>query len=346
MREIWRPEVVDPSQIAAAQGEMLANRLRKNARHLGKWARREGITCYRIYDRDIPEVPLAIDRFEGWLHVAEFARGEGEDRADDDRRAWLETLVDASARALEVSRDRIFVKRRERQRGARQYHRIARTGDERVVNEGGHRFLVNLSDFVDTGLFLDHRITRAMVERESRDQAVLNLFGYTGAFSIYAAAGGARSTTTVDLSRTYLDWARRNFELNGMLDPERRHVLVQAEAKEFLNDQIKRGGRYDLVVVDPPTFSNSKRFEGYFDVQHHHGELLARVLDVLAPGGVVYFSTNRRRFKLDLESLPSVDVEDITARTVPPDFRDRRVHQCFKLRRQRRVIGMGGEGEP
>lgn len=338
--------MVDPSQLGAAQGEMLANRLRKNARHLGKWARREGISCYRVYDRDIPEVPLAIDWYDGRLHVAVYARGERDDRPAGDRRAWLEALVDAAAGALGVRRERVYVKHRERQRGARQYQRLSRTGEELVVREGGHRFLVNLTDFVDTGLFLDHRITRAMVERDARDRSVLNLFGYTGAFSVYAAAGGARSTTTVDLSRTYLDWARRNFELNGMLGRDARHLLVQAEAKDFLNDQIKRGGRYDLVVVDPPTFSNSKRFEGFFDVHHHHGALLALVFAVLAPGGVVYFSTNRRHFKLDLESLPPVDVEDLTARTIPPDFRDRRVHQCFRLGRRRRVIGASGEGGP
>jgi 23S rRNA (cytosine1962-C5)-methyltransferase len=326
--------VADPKEIGVGQAAMFANRLRKNARHLGRWARREGVTCYRLYDHDIPEVPLAVDWYDGRLHVAEYARRSDEDSLDPSHEVWLETLVAAAADTLEVGRDAVYVKRRERQRGSRQYHRLARTGDEVVVSEGGHRFLVNLSDFVDTGLFLDHRITRSMVEAASRDRAVLNLFGYTGAFSVYAASGGARSTITVDLSRTYLDWARRNFELNGMLGADERHRLVQAEATEFLKDQLKHGGRFDLVVVDPPTFSNSKRMEGYFDVQRHHGSLLTMVIGVLAPGGVVYFSTNGRRFKLDLGSLPPVDVEDISAKTIPPDFRDRRVHQCFTLRRR------------
>ena len=299
--------------------EMLANRVRKNARHLSKWARREGVTCWRVYDRDIPEVPLTIDRYEDALVINDYRAFER-----DDADAWLDDAVAAVRSALEPAE--VHVKHRERlaHRGAgQQYERQGDRGTWRVVREGGHRFRVNLSDYVDTGLFLDHRITRARVAAEPA-RTMLNLFGYTGAFSVYAAAAGMQ-TTTVDLSNTYLEWAGQNLALNGLAGE-----LVRADVREFLADARRARRRWDVIVVDPPTFSNSKRMDGTFDVQRDHAALLDDVLAVCS--GAVWFSTNLRRFKLELTD-PSLAVTDMTHATIPPDFRDPRVHHAFRIAR-------------
>ena len=299
--------------------DMLGNRVRKNARHLGKWARREGVTCWRVYDRDIPEVPLTVDRYDDALVINDYREFE---RADAE--AWLDAAVAAVTAALEPAE--VFVKRRERlaHHGAgQQYERQAERGAWRTVGEGGHRFRVNLSDYVDTGLFLDHRITRARVAAEPA-RTMLNLFGYTGAFSVYAAAAGMQ-TTTVDLSNTYLEWAAENLALNGLAGE-----IVRDDAREFLAAARRRGRRWDVVVVDPPTFSNSKRMDGTWDVQRDHAALLDDVLAVCS--GAVWFSTNRRRFALEL-SDPSLAVADMTRATLPPDFRDPRVHHAYRIAR-------------
>lgn len=299
--------------------DMLANRVRKNARHLARWARREGVTCWRVYDRDIPEIPLTVDRYEDALVINDY---RAFDREDAD--AWLDDAVAAISATLEPAE--VHVKRRERlaHHGAgQQYERQADRGAWRVVREGGHRFRVNLSDYVDTGLFLDHRITRARVAAEPA-HTLLNLFGYTGAFSVYAAAAGMQ-TTTVDLSNTYLEWAGENLALNGLAGE-----LVRADVREFLSDARRAGRRWDVIVVDPPTFSNSKRMDGTWDVQRDHAALLDDVLAVCA--GAVWFSTNRRRFTLELSDL-SLAVSDMTHATMPPDFRDPRVHHAYRIAR-------------
>jgi 23S rRNA (cytosine1962-C5)-methyltransferase len=300
--------------------DMLANRVRKNARHLGKWARRERVTCWRVYDRDIPEIPITVDTYEGALVVNDYRAFE---REDGD--AWLEAAVAAVAGALDARE--VFVKRRERlahHGDGQQYERQADRGAWRVVQEAGHRFRVNLSDYVDTGLFLDHRITRARASAEPA-RTMLNLFGYTGAFSVYAAAAGMQ-TTTVDLSNTYLEWAGENLAQNRLTGE-----LVRADVREFLVDARRAGRRWDLIVVDPPTFSNSKRMDGTWDVQRDHAALLDDVLAVC--GGVVWFSTNRRRFKLELDD-PAVRVVDLTPATIPPDFRDAKVHHVYRIARR------------
>jgi 23S rRNA G2069 N7-methylase RlmK/C1962 C5-methylase RlmI len=299
--------------------EMLANRVRKNARHLGKWARREGVTCWRIYDRDIPEIPLTVDTYEGALVVNDYRAFE-RDAAD----AWLDDAI-ATLRAT-LSPSEVFIKQRERlaHRGAgQQYERHAEQGAWRTVQEGGHAFRVNLSDYVDTGLFLDHRITRARVAAEPA-RTMLNLYAYTGAFSVYAAAAGMQ-TTTVDLSNTYLDWAAENLALNRLTSE-----LVRADVREFLDDARRAGRRWDLVVVDPPTFSNSKRMEYTWDLQRDHPALLDDVLAVCS--GTVWFSTNRRRFTLELAD-PALVVTDVTHATLPPDFRDAKVHHAYRITR-------------
>lgn len=301
------------------RAEMLINRSRKNRRRLKGWLRDTGVTCYRLYDRDIPEVPLAIDWYDGRLHVAEYERPGFE---EGDAIALGQALADA----LGVAREDLHVKTRRRQRGVAQYERLDAEQEYLAVNEGGHQFFVNLSDYLDTGLFLDHRPTRLRVEREAAGARFLNLFCYTASFTVYAAAGGARESVSLDLSKTYLGWAFENFRLNDM-DTE-RHRLVRADVMAWLADPPRDIGRFDLAVLDPPTFSNSKSMDGVLDIQRDHGRLIKDTMRLMRPGGVVYFSTNRRGFRLD-ENLPAT-VEDITAATMPPDFR-KRIRSCYRL---------------
>jgi 23S rRNA G2069 N7-methylase RlmK/C1962 C5-methylase RlmI len=301
---------------------MLQNRLRKRARHLAKWARREGVGCYRLYDCDIPELPLVVERYERFLHISVYAR-EGDPVRDE---AWLERMRLAAAEALDVPEANAFAKRRAGQRGTAQYEKLEASGAFHTVSEGGHRFRVNLRDYVDTGLFLDHRKTRARVEREAAGKRFLNLFCYTGAFTVYAAAGGAVSSTSVDLSKTYLDWAGENLRLNGLDRPE--HALVRADALEFL---ARKSGPYDLAVLDPPTFSNSKKMRAELDLQRDHVELIRATLRLLVPGGALWFSTNYRRFKLDAGALGASHIEDLSRATLPPDFADARTRYCWRI---------------
>ena len=307
----------------------LANRLRKNARHWGKWARRNGIECYRLYDRDVPEFPLAIDRYGDWVHAQSFAArwasvGEGSVAPDA-------ALAPVIAGALEVEPGRVVLKARARQRGTAQYGREARHGESFVVHEGGLRFEVRLDAYLDTGLFLDHRQTRALVRERSDGRFVLNLFAYTGSFSVYAADGGAARSVTVDMSQTYQRWTRRNFVLNDV--DFKRHTLVCEDVLGFLAEAVARRARFDLVVLDPPSFSNSKRMDTTFDVQRDHPALVRQCLALLAPDGELYFSNNRRGFRLDSELAQEAAFEEITARTVPPDFARHRPHRCWRVTR-------------
>ncbi|HEY4182299.1 MAG TPA: class I SAM-dependent methyltransferase [Kofleriaceae bacterium] len=305
--------------------EMLANRVKKNARHLGKWAKRESIECWRVYDQDIPELPITVDTYGGTLIVNDYRHtDENGQRGGGDE--WLLSATDAAKNAM-GAKD-AFIKQRERfsHKDGDQYERGGRDV-WRTVREGGHQFKVNLGGFIDTGLFLDHRITRAKAAAE-KGASLLNLYAYTGAFSIYAAAAG-KSTTTVDMSNTYLDWAKENFALNK-LDPGE---LVQADTREFITDARSAGRTWDVIVVDPPTFSNSKRMDYTWDIQRDHSALLDDVLGVLAPGGVIWFSTNRRKFKLDYHPPHPFAVVEQTHLTIPPDFRDGKVHHSYRVSR-------------
>jgi len=323
-----RREVLQEQEDAKGINEALANRLRKNLKRLGKWAEREDVSCYRIYDADIPEFALAIDRYEEWVHVQEYAAPP----TVDVRRATarLNDAIATIASVLAVPPDNIFLKVRRKRRRGEQYEKHAQSGDFREVREGGYRFLVNLVDYIDTGLFLDHRLTRAMIRELAQGRRFLNLFGYTGTATVYAAKGGARSTLTVDLSSTYIDWARRNFRLNG-LDPA-RNTLVRADVLRWLE---AGEGRFGLIFVDPPTFSNSKGMQENFDVQRDHVKLLEKVARLLAPGGEIIFSTNARRFKLNTEALGAFAIEDITRRTISPDFARRpNMHRVYRICRR------------
>ncbi len=319
---------------AGEQAEMLANRIRKNVRRLKSWRKRQQVTCYRVYERDIPELPFAVDRYEAWAHVSEFDRPH--ERTPEEHDAWVDRMAIAVSEALSIDIDRVFVKRRSRQRGASQYTPVDRRNERFEVGEGGLRFLVNLSDYVDTGLFLDHRPARGRVRDEAHGQRVLNLFCYTGAFSVYAAAGGATRVDSVDLSATYLAWAEDNLRLNGFDDPA-RFPCHRGDVRAWLRAAAARGARWDLAVVDPPTFSNSARTDEDWVVTRDHVELLQLVLDVMVPGGVVWFSTNARRFALNPAATVGADVEDVTDWSIPDDFRNRRIHSCYRLTRHERT---------
>ena len=324
------PSTGSGSRPVADQIGDLRRRLAKRFRHLSKWARRQGIDAFRVYDRDIPEVPLVIDWYAGWLHVAEFDRPH--DRTEIEHEVWLDRMLEAAAAELGVPPERAFLKTRRRQRDGGQYGKV---DDRRAlveVHEGDLAFECNLSDYVDTGLFLDHRTTRSLVRDEAAGKRFLNLFAYTGSFSVYAAAGGATETMSVDLSNTYLEWTRTNLARNGFKDAG-RHRVVRDESRAFLEHRARRGEPpFDLVVVDPPTFSRSAKSEAPWDVQQDHADLLDLVARNLAPGGVVYFSTNFRRFHLATDRIePSFTVREITNRTIPEDFRNERVHRAWRL---------------
>ena len=308
--------------------EQFGNRLKKRARHLRRWPSRRGITCYRLYGRDIPEVPLAVDFYEGRLHIAEYERPH--DRSPAEHLDWLDLMAETAARVLEIPRELVFLKTRRRQKGGSQHGVLANEHQVFVVSEGGLKFEVNLSDYIDTGLFLDHRLTRQWVRERSRGRRMLNLFAYTGSFSVYAADGGAVSTTSVDLSNTYLDWAERNLRQNGFTGGE--HRSVREDVLEFL-ERHNDIDRYDLIVADVPTFSNSKRTDEVWDVQWRHVELINRLLELLSGDGELLFSTNYRKFRLFEKDLRAGRVEDLTGATIPEDFRDQKIHKCWRIGR-------------
>ncbi|MBS0569219.1 MAG: bifunctional 23S rRNA (guanine(2069)-N(7))-methyltransferase RlmK/23S rRNA (guanine(2445)-N(2))-methyltransferase RlmL [Proteobacteria bacterium] len=323
-----RPE---PKPLSAG-AQMVKNRIEKNFRHLRKIAARENTDCWRVYDADLPEYAAAIDIYRSTesgehLHIQEYAAPASIDE-NLARTRWRE-LVRAAGLALGVPRERIALKQRARGKGGEKYGRMDERSEFLEVGEGGLKFLVNLHDYLDTGLFLDHRPLRSHMRTLARGKRFLNLFCYTGSVSVYAAAGGATETVSVDLSQTYLDWALRNFALNGM-DLE-RHRLVREDAVEFLQS---RSAMFDLIFVDPPTFSNSKRAED-FDVQRDHVRLLNLCGERLLAGGTILFSNNFRRFKLDVDALSGFDIREISQQTIPFDFaRNPRIHRAWELRRR------------
>ena len=307
--------------------EDFANRVHKNARHFRKWARRHGIEAYRVYDRDIPEFAFALDVYGKHAHLQEYDRGadSGVERAEESVRG----VHAAAAQALGMRIEDVVLKRRAKRHGHMQHEKTGAAGEDFVVAEGGHRFIVNLHAYLDTGLFLDHRGTRALVQSQAAGRRFLNLFCYTGSFTVYAAAGGAVSSLSLDLSNTYLEWARRNFELNGV--DRARHSLERADVLDWL-ERAATPAAYDLIVLDPPSFSASKAMQRTLDIQRDHPELLARCGRLLAPGGTLYFSTNLRSFRLG--QVPAeLAGKEISARTVPEDFRNRRMHRCWRFSR-------------
>lgn len=321
----WRAVDADRPLSESAMG--LQNRLQKNLKHLKSKLNREGITCYRAYDADLPDYSAAIDVYEDWLHVQEYAAPKDIPEAIARRR--FNELLRVASDVFGIPRERIAEKTRLKRGRLEQYTKLDQQARFFEVSEGGLKFRVNLLDYLDTGLFLDHRPLRHRVRELASGKRFLNLFCYTGTVTVYAATGGAASTVSVDLSNTYLDWAEANLALNHVATPSQR--LIQGDAMRFIeSDQ----GEYDLIYVDPPTFSNSKSAND-FDVQRDHVTLLKACAARLAKGGLILFSNNNRRFKIDKDALFDLDITDISKRSIPFDFaRNDRIHHCFEIRRR------------
>ena len=335
------------------QAVLFYNRLAKRYKHLKKYARRLGIFAYRLYDKDIPEIPVSVDLYIEdktdllFVVLTEYERPthtkEGKSAVS------LSELTEALCTALQLPAKRVYQKCRRRQRGEAQYEKIADSGKRIIVQEGKCRFLINLSDYLDTGLFLDHRPTRLAVAESVAGKTVLNLFCYTASFSVHALINGARRACSVDLSKNYLQWAHENAQLNSVADSE-RCIFVQSDVRLFLKQAAKRKERWDIIICDPPTFSNSKRTPQFFDVNRHWQDLIRSCCNVLLPEGELYFSTNSRTLRFNTAELSDrpvgsvgedkfvyqntlFTVQDISAQSIPEDFRNKKIHRLWKITR-------------
>lgn len=326
------------------QCELLANRLTKRYKHLKKWAKRSNINCFRLYDKDIPEIPLAIDLYETetsmpgevgtfYLQIALYKRPYEKSEAEETE--WLEAIKNQISFSLAIPAENIIMKTRQQQKGENQYEKLGNKKLEFIVKENGLRFLVNLSDYIDTGLFFDHRPLRKTVQTTCSGKSVLNLFCYTGAFSAYAASGKAKSVTSVDLSKKYLDWAKKNLMLNGYSD-EAKYQFIASDVKTFLEGHKEK---YDIIVLDPPTFSNSKKTENTLDINRDWPELVKLCCNCLSDKGILYFSTNSRKIRFEEDKLPEgFSAKDITDSTIPEDFRNMKIHQAWKIQRGEKSV--------
>ena len=350
-----------------AQAEMLANRLQKRFRHLKKWAQRTGAGAFRLYDRDIPEIPLVLDYYgdvclpqEAAVSGALYKRPYEKD--EDDEECWLSAMKDSAARTLGISLERVFLKQRQRQRGASQYEKMDGARFTKIVSEGSLAFKVNLSDYLDTGLFPDRRLLRSMVRAEAAGKRVLNLFSYTGSFSVYAACGGAAGTDSIDLSNTYLSWARENFSLNGFsasllqqwdffsrgrsdsaVQLRCTNKLIRADVLDFLEKAAAAKMCWDIIILDPPAFSNSKKMTGSFDLNRDMTELVVSCLGLLAGGGKIFLSINTRRqavtaveleTELRVRFAPNAEnlrVTDLSDKIIDEDFRGKKTPKSFLI---------------
>jgi len=314
--------------------EMFGNRLRKNLKKMVKWAKQQQVDCYRVYDADLPEYAVAIDIYHGekiWVNVQEYESPKTIDPHKANQR--LAGIMAEIPNILEIPAEQVFLKIRRKQKNTDQYEKQSDSGHFHIVAEGCCRFWVNFEDYLDTGLFLDHRPIRLLIQQQAKGKRFLNLFAYTGSATVHAVAGGAVSSLTVDMSNTYLDWAKRNFDLNRIAGD---HKLLRANCLQWLADQASQDikPQFDLIFLDPPTFSNSKKMDEAFDIQNDHVVLLKNAAALLAPGGVLYFSTNFRRFKLDKQALANLQITDISALSIPADFaRDGKIHYCWKISR-------------
>lgn len=330
---IEHPPEIDSEATESAQ--MFANRLKKNIKKMAKWLKREDIHCYRIYDADLPEYALAIDVYQGektWINVQEYQAPKtiSEEKAN----SRLAAAMNEIPKVFNIPKEQVYLKIRSKQKGIEQYEKQAHSEEFEIIEEHGARFYVNFEDYLDTGIFLDHRPIRLHIQQQAKGKHILNLFAYTGTASVHAAIGGASSTTSVDMSKTYLDWAQRNMDLNQVKSD---NYFIRADCKEWLEEQTtkpKRDQAYDLIFLDPPTFSNSKRMETTLSIQEDHVALIKQAVQLLNDGGVLYFSTNFHRFKLDTEALANFTIEDISADTIPEDFsRTPKIHYCWEITR-------------
>lgn len=338
----------DQAQLREQPGaQMFANRLRKNIKLMQDWARREDVNCYRIYDADMPEYAFAIDQYSDgennrWVVVQEYAPPKTiEPRAARQRRNEALAVI---PHELGIEPDRLFIRERRQQKDGTQYEKLDSERYYDLVREQPYKFAVNFTDYLDTGLFLDHRLTRRYIGELAKGKRFLNLFAYTGTATVYAAGGGAASSTTVDMSRTYLEWAKRNLALNGLAEPQ--HGFVQADCIAWLQDQQDKPRRWDLMFIDPPTHSRSKRMEQDFDVQRDHVQLLQLAAKLLTPDGIIVFSNNYTRFRLDRDALVAFEIDDISRKTLPRDFeRNPKIHACFVLRPRVAAVRVAGVTE-
>ena len=350
-KETSVPEAVNVANTNAGElvaAEMFTNRLKKNLKKLSKWAKQNQITCYRVYDADLPEYAVAVDIYQGeqtWVNVQEYEPPKSIDQHKADQR--LAGLLAEIPRVLGVHSDQVFLKIRRKQKNTDQYEKHGDQGRFHIIEEGGCKLLVNFEDYLDTGLFLDHRPIRMMIQQQAKGKSFLNLFAYTGSATVHAVMGGAKSTTTVDMSNTYINWAKKNLALNitqgeacrSQLTPLAYipvgdHEFIQADCLEWLATEAESTNRhYDMIFLDPPTFSNSKRMDEAFDIQTDHVQLINHAISLLSPGGILYFSTNFRRFKIDKQALSDLIVEDISAATIPEDFaRNPKIHYCWRIK--------------
>jgi len=312
------------SEKAKIHAQTLVNSLRKKFRHLSRRFKRENIDCFRLYDWDSPDIRVVVDWYAGRLVVAEYERKQTGPN-------YLSQMAFAAAEALGVSKDKVYLRRRHtNQTSAPRYKKLNNREERFKVRERNLWFWVNLSDFLDTGLFSDHRNTRAILGNLSRDKDFLNLFAYTGTFTCASAAGGACTTTTVDRSQTYIKWAKDNMLLNGLLN--QKHVFIQSDVKKYLSRAQIQGKRFSLAFVDPPSFYKNEREGVSFDVNRDHPELIRDVLKIMLPGSDVFFSTNHQRFEPRLHSIAAKEIIKLTPETIPEDYRNRNVHNCWQIK--------------
>ncbi len=318
------------------QSQLLENRLIKRYKHLKKWAKRNGVSCYRVYDKDIPEIPIAVDLYEEintariFIHISLYERPYEKDQSEEE--VWLAHMKTACIRVFLTEPSDVFIKTRKRMKGDDQYEKQSDETFKIVVQEQGQKFLVNLTDYLDTGLFFDHRPLRQMIRTISLHKKVLNLFCYTGSFSVYAAQGKASGVDSVDLSKTYLSWAEENMKINGFPPDESKYSFIQQDVLTYLEKTEKT---YDIIILDPPTFSNSKRTMNVLDINRDYPNLVNECFSILNSGGKLFFSTNSRKLHFDpsLFNFTST-ITDITDQTIPEDFRNKKIHRCWMIEKK------------
>lgn len=321
-KKITLPQIADGED----KTSILANRIRKNYRHLRKWAKRTETDCFRIYDREIPQYPIAIDFYAGNFSVHYFSRARGDEEPPEE---LVEEVTQAIKTVFGSPDESIYWRTRMKSKKTRQYEKKDESREFFTAYEYGVKFKINLVDYLDSGLFLDHRETRRFVASLSKDKRVLNLFAYTCAFSVQAAVAGASYTKSVDMSNTYTAWAKDNFTLNHI--SLKNHEIIRADCLKFLDDEIWSYRKYDLIIIDPPTISRSKKMESLFDIQVDYISLLSKSLKLLAKNGIIIFSTNSRKFVFDSSQFSQCSVQEISHKTLPIDFRDEKIHRCWKI---------------
>lgn len=302
------------------------NRIRKNTKHFRKWAKRTQTDCFRLYDREVPGYPLAIDFYAGRYCVHDFSRKNEEEELSAE---WVSKIEQDLIDTFSISSDVIYWKTRAKTKRTRQYEKLDEAQEFFTVLEYGVKFRINLTNYLDTGLFLDHRETRQIVAKECKGKSLLNLFAYTCSFSVHAAMHGATSTKSVDMSNTYTGWGKENFILNEI--PLKSHSIIRADCLKFLEEAQHSKERFGVIVIDPPTISRSKKMDQMFDIQEDYLKLIRSSLALLEDSGVIFFSTNSRKFKFDPEAFPGCEIREISKKTLPIDFHDPKIHRCWKI---------------